>query len=137
LDRQAEKEPSADDPRRLLALWQGIYWFVSGIWPIVHIRSFEAVTGPKADKWLVKTVGALITVVGAGLVQGARSKRVTPELELIAVGSALSLTAIDVVYVSKGRISRIYLLDAVVHSALAIAWGLASSVARTRPEPER
>jgi hypothetical protein len=120
-------ELEGNDSRVLLAKWHGIYWVLSGIWPILHIRSFEAVTGPKADKWLVKTVAALITVIGAGLVEGARNNRVTPELETIAVGSALSLSAIDVVYVSKGRISKIYLLDAVAHTALAIAWRLVGS----------
>jgi hypothetical protein len=106
----------------MLAMGHGVYWVVSGIWPILNIRSFEAVTGPKVDKWLVKTVATLITVVGAGLVQGAKNDRVTPELETIAVGSALGLTAIDVVYVSKRRIRPVYLLDAIVHTALAIAW---------------
>jgi len=110
------------DRRRALAMGHGIYWIISGIWPILHIRSFEAVTGPKVDRWLVKAVAALITVIGAGLVQGARSDRVTPELETVAVGSALGLTAVDIVYVSKRRISPIYLLDAVAHTALAIAW---------------
>jgi hypothetical protein len=127
LSQPGKDELPAEDPRRSLALGHGIYWIVSGLWPIFHIRSFEAVTGPKADKWLVKTVAALISVIGAGLVLGARNKRVTPELETIAVGSALSLSAIDVVYVAKGRISKIYLLDAVVHTALAIAWRLAGS----------
>jgi hypothetical protein len=110
------------DRRRALAMGHGIYWIISGTWPILHIRSFEAVTGPKVDRWLVKAVAALITVIGAGLVQGARSDRVTPELETVAVGSALGLTAVDIVYVSKRRISPIYLLDAVAHTALAIAW---------------
>jgi hypothetical protein len=105
-----------------LAKWHGIYWIVSGIWPILHMPSFEAVTGPKVDKWLVKTVGALIAVAGAGLVQGAANKRVTPELETVVVGSALSLTAIDIVYVANRRIRPIYLLDAVVHTTLAVAW---------------
>jgi hypothetical protein len=100
----------------------GVYWVVSGVWPILHIRSFEAVTGPKVDRWLVKAVAALITVVGAGLVQGARNDRVTPELETVAIGSALGLTAVDLVYVAKRRISPIYLLDAIVHTALAVAW---------------
>ena len=110
------------DRRKTLAMGHGVYWVVSGIWPILHIRSFEAVTGPKVDRWLVKAVASLIAVIGAGLVQGARNDRVTPELETIAIGSALGLTAVDLVYVSKRRISPIYLLDAVVHTALAIAW---------------
>lgn len=108
--------------RRVLAMGHGVYWVVSGIWPILHIRSFEAITGPKVDRWLVKAVAGLITAIGLGLVQGAKNDRTTPELETIAVGSALGLTAIDLVYVSKRRISPIYLLDAVVHTALAIAW---------------
>lgn len=28
-------------------------WIASGLWPIVHMRSFEAVAGRKRDKWLV------------------------------------------------------------------------------------
>ncbi|MCC6792853.1 MAG: hypothetical protein IT336_14275 [Thermomicrobiales bacterium] len=112
----------SNERRVLLAKGHGIYWLVSGIWPVVHMPSFEAVTGPKVDRWLVKTVGALIAVAGAGLVQSAANKRVTPELETVAIGTALSLTAVDLVYVAKRRISPIYLLDAVVHTALAIAW---------------
>jgi hypothetical protein len=111
-----------EDRRRALAMGHGIYWIISGIWPILHIRSFEAVTGPKVDRWLVKAVAALITAIGAGLVQGARNDRVTPELETVAVGSALGLTAVDIVYVAKRRIRPVYLLDAFIHTALAIAW---------------
>lgn len=127
MSTQSLGESTADEQRRLLALGHGIYWVVSGIWPILHLRSFEAVTGPKVDKWLVKAVASLITVIGAGLVQGGRNRRVTPELETIAVGSALGLTAIDVVYVAKRRISPIYLLDAVVHTALVVAWRVLGS----------
>jgi hypothetical protein len=127
MSQQVEERIASEDPRVLLAAGHGIYWLLSGIWPIVHLRSFQAVTGPKADEWLVKTVGALLAVIGGGLLLGAKNRRVTPELEAIAVGSALSLTAIDVVYVSKGRMSKIYLLDALAHSALALAWRLVGS----------
>lgn len=127
---------TARDLRRLLAMAHGGYWVLSGIWPVIHMPSFEAVTGPKTDKWLVKTVGSLIAVIGAGLVEGARRKRVTPELELMAIGGCLSLTAIDAVYVSKHRVSKIYLLDGVAHSAIALAWGLAGSLNKRQPESD-
>lgn len=110
------------DKRVRLARAHGIYWVVSGVWPIVHMPSFMRITGPKVDTWLVKTVGALIAVVGVGLAQGASAKRVSPELETIAIGSALSLSAVDLIYVAKRRIGPIYLLDAVAHTALAVAW---------------
>ena len=41
------------------------FYVASGLRPIVSMRTFEKVTGPKTDEWLVKTVGLLIAVSGA------------------------------------------------------------------------
>ncbi|MFH5804425.1 hypothetical protein ACG2DA_10255, partial [Alienimonas sp. DA493] len=57
--------------RRLL-VGQGLYYVATGVWPLVHIRSFEFVTGPKTDDWLVQTVGALVLAIGGTLLYGAR-----------------------------------------------------------------
>jgi energy-converting hydrogenase Eha subunit E len=108
-----------------IALVQGVFYVATGVWALVDLDSFMAVTGPKVDHWLVKTVGVLVTVIGAVLLFAARSQRVTPEIVLLAVGSALSLAAIDVVYVSAGRISPIYLVDAAAEVGLAAAWAVA------------
>lgn len=108
-----------------IAWVQGGFYVATGVWALVDLDSFMAVTGPKADHWLVKTVGALVTVIGGVLLAAARSRRVTPEIILLGIGSALSLATIDVVYVSAGRISSIYLLDAVAELGLAGAWVLA------------
>jgi hypothetical protein len=48
-----------------LAIGQGAYFVATGVWPLVHIRWFEAVTGPKVDKWLVGTVAAGLGAVDA------------------------------------------------------------------------
>ena len=108
-----------------IALVQGGFYVATGVWALVDLDSFMAVTGPKVDHWLVKTVGALVTVIGGVLLAAARSRRVTGEIVLLGVGSALSLVLIDVIYVSLGRISPIYLLDAVAETGLALAWVLA------------
>ena len=108
-----------------LAMIHGGYFVITGVWPIVHLRSFLAVTGPKADLWLVKTVGAIVAVVGLALLLAARSGRVTGEVVLLGVGSAVALGAIDVVYVAKRVIPRVYLLDAVAEAVLILAWGVA------------
>jgi hypothetical protein len=107
-----------------IALVQGVFYVATGVWALVDLDSFMAVTGPKVDHWLVKTVGVLVTVIGAVLLLAARSRRVTAEIVLLAVGSALSLAAVDVVYVSAGRISSIYLLDAAAEVGLAAAWAV-------------
>ncbi|HEV8342832.1 MAG TPA: hypothetical protein VGR30_10725 [Candidatus Binatia bacterium] len=105
-----------------ILLAQGIYYFFSGIWPILHMRSFLAVTGPKTDLWLVKTVGILVAVIGATLVVAGMNQRVTLEVLLLAIGSQLALIAIDVIYVAAKTISKIYLLDAILEIGLLLGW---------------
>lgn len=105
-----------------LAQLQGVAYTITGIWPIIHRRSFEAVTGPKTDYWLVRVVGALITVIGGVLLLGSRRSKLSPELAFLAAGSALSLAVVDIVAVAVRRISPVYLLDAVGELALVAAW---------------
>src|SRR4051794_19239540 len=62
-------------------LWlQGVYYLVTGVWPLVSIETFQMVTGRKtdhletgreADHWLVMTVGVLITAVALTLLLAA------------------------------------------------------------------
>jgi hypothetical protein len=80
---------NADEPRKAeqasglaaALLWvQGAYFLLTGVWPLVSIRSFQWVTGPKtdhvhtgreADHWLVMTVGVLVTSVAVTLLTAA------------------------------------------------------------------
>ncbi|WP_223274031.1 hypothetical protein, partial [Nocardia cerradoensis] len=50
-----------------LARAHGAFNLVGGLWPLVSVRSFEAVFGPKQDRWLQYTVGGLLA--GTGVVQ--------------------------------------------------------------------
>ena len=108
--------------RTALALGQGIYYLATGVWPLVSMRTFEAVTGRKTDRWLVKTVGVLVGVIGVTVILAGRRRHVTPEPAVLAAGTAASLAAIDTVYATRGRISKIYLLDALLEVALVAAW---------------
>lgn len=103
-------------------LAQAIYYLVSGVWPLVEIRSFQALTGPKVDLWLVKTVGVLVAVVGAALGAAGARGRITPEMAMVAMGTGAGLAAIDTVYVTRRRISPVYLLDAAGELLLLAGW---------------
>ncbi len=113
------------DVLRALSLVHGVFYALTGFWPIVSIKTFQLVTGPKQDLWLVKTAGALITVVGGVLILAGMRRRVTPEILMLGVGSAVSLTAIDLVYYRRRVLSPVYLLDAVAELGLASGWLLA------------
>ena len=105
-----------------VALSQGIFYVATGLWPIVHLRSFEAVTGPKVDKWLVRTLGGLIAAVGATLIVGAFERRPSRALRVLGIGSAIALGAADVIYSAQHRISKVYLGDAAAEGALVTGW---------------
>jgi hypothetical protein len=107
---------------RTVALVQAALCLFTGIWPLVSIRTFEMVTGEKTDDWLVKTVGVLVTVIGAVLAAAALRARLTREIALLGMGSALMLTVIDVTYVAAGVIGPIYLADAVAETLLVACW---------------
>ena len=106
-----------------VALAQGVYYSATGLWPLLSMKSFEAVTGPKRDRWLVKTVGVLVTAVGVTLIRASRRRRVHPDVALLGGLSAAALAGIDIVYVSRRRISPVYLLDSVPEVLLALWWG--------------
>jgi hypothetical protein len=108
--------------QRLLALLQGTYFLVTGLWPILHMNSFIAVTGPKESLWLVITVGALITVTGLVLLLAAARGNISPEVFLLAVGNAVGLAVVEIVYVIDGTIPLIYLLDTAIEVVLVLAW---------------
>ena len=85
----------------LVALMQGVYLFVSGIWPIISMSTFLRVTGPKTDLWLVKTVGIILAVIGAVLIYAQVNAEINTSIIILAIGSALSLAIVEFVYVAS------------------------------------
>jgi hypothetical protein len=112
---------------RRIASTQAAYYLATGLWPLVSPRTFQLVTGPKRDVWLVKTVGSLIAVTGVTLGAASRERATlrSPAITALAVGNALSLAAVDCMFVARRRISRVYLVDAVAELALVSGWLLA------------
>ena len=107
-----------------LAFAQGVYFALTGLWPLVSIDTFMRVTGPKRDIWLVKTVGVIVLAIGAVLVVAGARDAVTPEIYLLASTSAAGLAGIDIYYVTKGTIDRIYLADAAAELILVALWAV-------------
>jgi hypothetical protein len=110
------------EPLRLVCLAQGLYFLFTGLWPMVHMRSFLIVSGPKTDLWLVRTVALLIVVIAVTLLDSTVRGAIDKDTFLLAVGSSVALGLIDIVYVAKAVISPVYLADAVVEALLIGAW---------------
>jgi len=79
--RTAPPDPLAS----ALPLAQGAYYALTGAWALLHLRSFMWATGHKVDPWLVRTVGVLVTAIGAALMlEGLRERRRTTHERALA-----------------------------------------------------
>ena len=107
----------------ILLLWiQGWYFLLPSVWPLVHMPSFLAVTGPKTDLWLVRTVALLLISISLTLLTAAYRKEYLPALGVLAVTSAAGVAAIDLYYALNDRIWDTYLIDAAGEGLLILAW---------------
>ncbi|HKB01697.1 MAG TPA: hypothetical protein VKD90_05730, partial [Gemmataceae bacterium] len=82
---------------------------------------------------LAYTVGTLVSVIGLTLLVAAGTRRITPEVGVLAIGSALGLASIDVIFVVRGVVFWVYLLDALAELALVGWWMLARVAVPDRP----
>ncbi|MET9830745.1 hypothetical protein ABZ078_15815 [Streptomyces sp. NPDC006385] len=119
----------AKAPRRadVIAVTHGAFNVVGGLWPLLHLRSFEWVFGPKRDDWLQMTTGGLLVSAGLAQLLAAPAPEGAAQARRIGLGTALTLLAVDLVYVPKRRIRPTYLLDAVMQTGWITAWLRASS----------
>jgi hypothetical protein len=110
---------------RTVAMMQGVYYIVTGIWPLISMNTFEWVSGPKTDDWLVRTVGILVVVVGLVLVSAAIKRDLGAPARILGVGSAAGLAWIDFFYAMRGVIWPIYMLDGIGQVGLIVLWAIA------------
>jgi hypothetical protein len=119
--------------QRRLAWAHGGFHVLSGVWPLVDMGSFERVSGPKVDRWLVRTVAGLLVVNGLTQIAATRDRDGLRSARRLGQGTAGVLGAVDLVYGIRGRISRVYLADAVIELAWIWAWTHAQATGEDSP----
>jgi hypothetical protein len=104
-------------------LWvQGIYTTLTALWGLIDIDSFMAVTGPKRDIWLVKTVSAILLAIGLSFIMQAFIRSNALPVIVLALISSMGLAFIDSYYAINKVISKIYLGDAVLQILFCFVW---------------
>lgn len=103
---------------RIVTFVQGFYYLITGIWPMLHMGSFVAVTGPKTDDWLVRMVALLSISIGATILVQKKGPYV------LHISTALSFIAIDCYYALNHVIWDIYLADAVAQAVIIVFLGI-------------
>lgn len=105
-----------------LLRFEGIFYLLTGLWPLLHFSSFLSVMGFKTDIWMVVTVGALLTLNGLLFLMESLSPFISKAVLAAAVAVPVILLWIDLFYVFSGVISPAYIVDAVIENLFLVSW---------------
>lgn len=98
---------------------QGWYYLLGGLWPLVHLRSFAAVAGPKPDAFQTHVTSALFAATGAALLRGTRHGAPDPVTRVLAAGAAAGVGLVSLRY--RRSIRPVLLADAALEAVFAAA----------------
>lgn len=101
----------------------GVFNILGGAWPIVGLSSFEFVYGKKADVFLQKTVGGLLLSIGVVQISSEDSVSSLSTIRRLGLSTAVTLLAIDLVYIPRGEMRKTYIQDAICELGWIAAWG--------------
>jgi putative copper export protein len=107
---------------RLLALAHGTYLLIGGLWPLIDLPGFEAVTGPKQENWLVRSVAGLLLVAALILLTQLRKPRMEASAIAMAMGASLTLAMVGIITAASGIISTVYFMDGIIHVLFVACW---------------
>lgn len=114
---------SAPQKIAYMPLIQGIYFFITLIWPIIHIESFMWLTGWKTDIWLVKTVSALLLPYTIICFWIALDRKLISSLTILVMTiTGLSLATVEIYYYLNGTIRWVYFVDALLQLIFIVWW---------------
>lgn len=122
--RGTTSDPSLADRRdrwrRLLLAVQGGYYVLSGLWPLVHFRSYADAVALRVNPFQAQAFGAVIIVVGGTLIEATRKEPPGPFPTMLGAATAGALTLISLWWLPRlGTISILW-LDVLVEVAFAV-----------------
>lgn len=107
---------------RIFPLIQLLYYFITAVWPLIHMKSFLDITGDKTDLWLVKTVSVLLLPYCILLLLLSLNSKKNLIIVAAVFLCGLSLAVIDVYYYFSNVIKWVYLIDAFIQTIFLIYW---------------
>jgi hypothetical protein len=102
--------------------FQGVYFLITALWPLINVESFMNVTGHKNDIWLVKTFGAIIACIALAIFFYLFMQEKGLSVIFLSIITSVTLILADVYYVLNGVISSVYLADAGINLLIVIGW---------------
>jgi len=114
---------------------QGLYYVVTGLWPLLHFDSFADVVAFQVNPFQAQAFAAVIIVVGGSLLESARREPPGPFPTLLGIAVASAIAIVSLTWLPRLDAASGLWADLAVEVAIAIA--LAVTYPRARPEESR
>ena len=121
--------------RRRIVLAQGVYYVLTGLWPIVHFSSFARVVAIHIVPFQAHAFSALIVVIGASLIEAARREPPGSYPTLLGAAVAGAIALVELMWLPRLGAAGGLWLDFLVEIAFVAA--LLVLYPRAQAEPSR
>lgn len=107
--------------RRLAITAQGLYYILTGLWPLAHFSSFSRAVALPVNPYQAQVLGAILVVVGAHFMEAGRRDAPGSSATLLGIAVAGAIAVVDMVWLPRlGSVSALW-IDLVVEVAIAVA----------------
>src|SRR5437868_5966214 len=87
--------------KKLVVLWQGLYYAVTGAWAIINIKGFSVFTHHQGDYFVKHANAVLFFIIGLYLFWHAVQNTITKSLLLFTLGCSIGIAIVEVYYMQQ------------------------------------
>jgi len=121
--------------RRWVLLGQGVYYVLTGLWPLIDFHSFARFVALQVIPFQAQALAAVLVVLGASLIEAARRQPPGPYPTMLGAAVAGAIAVVSLFWLPRlGAVSGLW-IDLAIE--LAIAAALILLYPRGQPERDR
>jgi hypothetical protein len=105
-----------------VALCVGIYDLCVGLWPVVSIDSFTAISGLNSHLDVVRVIGMAWAALGAALLVFCRKTDIVPFLGIASTMAGSTLALAECIFVAMKILPPTFIVQVVCELAIGITW---------------
>jgi hypothetical protein len=128
-----ERLPDRARWRRRLLTAQGVYYILTGLWPLVHFSSYADAIALPLDPFRSQTLAAVMVVVGGSLIEATRRGAPGPFPTLLGAAVAGAVGIVSLWWLPRAPFTTALWVDLF----LEIGFALTLVLLYPRPQEER
>lgn len=118
---RAQLRGGRDRLRRWVLLAQGVYYVLTGLWPLVDFHSFARFVGLYTIPFQAQVFAAVMIVIGASLIEAARREPPGPYPTMLGAAVAGAIAVVSLFWLPRAGVASGLWIDCAVELALAAA----------------